>query len=361
MSAFAELMAEGAALGAAGRSFLSQAAPYGGQVDPTLPIEERVVKRLNLMRANYQVNRLRANATTLREEDWKRIDRDVIQVAMAPQVITNFLWNWNGGALRYSFDGFEATLLGRDTVSDTAPAEIGMRPSQRTPNDRQVYSRTYIPLPFIYKDYDLDIREVRMSQKQGMPLDTSLAIDAAAQVGDFIEETVVIGKSTTMIYKSSPLYGLLDFSGTQNATIGVAWTTSGKTGAQKIDDVLTMILASTTAKHYGPWALFIPDAWRTELSVRCYDYDSRNVQQVILDLPGIVACEVAPKLTANVPLLINLSPQTVQIAEGMPVANIPWEGPAPFEDMHHKVIGMRLPRLGMDYDGNCGIVKGTCS
>jgi len=343
MAANLEIMAEGAGQGEVTRRVLS------------------LGKDINEIRRAYQKRRLIANVTTLREEDWKRIDRTVITVATAPQVILNFLYNYNGGALRFPFDGFSATLLGRDAVSQTAPAQLGMRPSQRTPNDRQVYSRSYIPLPFIFKDYDIDIRELNMSQNQGSPLDTSLAADAAFQVGDLLEDVFLNGRSTTLIYKSAPLYGLLDFTGTQNPTIGAAWDASGKTGVQIVEDVLELILTSTTKKHYGPWALFVPDAWRTVLARRCYDYDARNVQQVILDIDGIVACQVAPKLPTNTPLLIELSEQTVQVAEGMPTANIPWEGPSPYEDLHNKVICMRLPRLGQDYDGNCGIVKGTVS
>jgi hypothetical protein len=200
-----------------------------------------------------------------------------------------------------------------------------------------------------------------MSQKQGSPLDSSLAEDAAFQVGDLLEDVFLNGRSTSLIYKAAPLYGLLDFPGTQNPTIGAAWDASGKTGVQIIEDVLEMILTSTTEKYYGPWALFIPDAWRTVLNRRCYDNDARNVKEVILAIDGVVSCLVAPKLPTNTPLLINLSPQTVQVADGMPIASIPWEGPAPYEDLHNKVIGMRLPRLGQDYNGNCGIVKGTVS
>lgn len=347
MAAELEIMGGGEALGETGKTVLGLGRTAGGDY--------------NQIRRAYQEKRLRANATTLREEDWKLIDRTLLTVAMAPQVIANYLFNWSGGALRFTFDGFSATLLGRDSISQSAPAEIGMRPSQRTPNSRQVYTRTYIPLPFIYKDYDMDYREVRMSQKQGTPIDASLAADAGFQVGDLVEDAFVNGRSTALVYKSTPLYGLLDFPGTQNVTIGAAWDASGKTGVQIVNDVLEMILASTTKKHYGPWVLFVPDAWRTVLARRCYDYDARNVQQVLKDIDGIQDVLVAPKLPANKPLLIELSPNTVQVAEGMPTANIPWEGPQPYEDLHMKVITMRLARLGQDYDGNCGIIEATVS
>ena len=314
----------------------------------------------NVMRQAYAENRImRGNATLLREKEWERLDNAVVHVAHANLQVVNFFRTYGGGQLVYPIEALDQTVLSYDTLSDGTPAELGMEIHARTEGFKQKFIRKYMPVPVAYKDYDIGIRELRMSRNLGSGLDTGLAEAAGFYVTDLIEDVFVNGRSTELDYGGGKLYGLLDFEHTHEVQLNGAWTASGITGDDMLEDLQNLIQACVDDYRYGPYAFFIPEAWRTAVTKRYNVYDSRSIAEVIRSTEKIVHFDLAHKLPANVPLLVDLSPMTLQVVVGMPVSNIPWEGASPFEPLHHKVIGCILPRPRVDQDGRCGIAKGT--
>jgi len=192
------------------------------------------------------------------------------------------------------------------------------------------------------------------SRKGTQSLDATLAQNAALKVADKIE-TVLFQGASTYKFGDGILYGYCDHPNRDLVTMGTHWNDSGSTGATIVAQVLDMIQAAVNDNCYGPYGLYVPTAYASTIADDYKTYSSVTIAQRIAEIPGIQFVKVAPKLTADNVVLVQLSKQTVEIVIGMDITNVPWDSPGGFY-LNHKVLAIMVPRIKADQDGRCGIV-----
>jgi uncharacterized linocin/CFP29 family protein len=304
-----------------------------------------------LMANGMNPNALRTN-DTLRYDEWKQIDKTVLEITKARLVGVNDLIS---RGLTYNItNGLGTTVLAYEDMSDFSDADINMDASAPGTKDRPEYQIAYLPLPIIHKDFSYNIRALMASRTGGSPLDTTSAAMAGRKVAEKVEEILFCGASS-YTFGGGTIRGYLDATYRNTGSLNVHWDHSAATGANMFDDVLRMKAASIADRHYGPRILYIPTAYETHIDDDFKAATSDSIRQRILAIEGIQAIHVADKLTADNIVLVEMSPETVRMVIGMEPTNVEWqtEGGMIF---HFKVMTIMVPQIRQDQDHRSGII-----
>lgn len=299
---------------------------------------------------NYKAQLIQANAT-LRRDEWKRLDDAIVPLAEkrlggVSDLISN--------GLTYDIgSGMNSTVLEWHDVSDALSADMTMDGVTRAQNDRPKFGTNYLPLPIIHADYELNARVLAASRNLGNPLDTTLAERAARKVIEKLED--LLFTSTSYTFGGGTIYSYLNHPNINAVTLSVNWDASSKTGAQILTDVLNMKQASINAFHYGPWQMYIPTAYETQLDE---DYDATTpgttIRERLLKIDGIKGIKVVDTLTANNVLLVQMTSDVVRLVRGMGIQNVEWSVEGKLITKY-KVMAIQVPQIRSDQDGNSGI------
>lgn len=307
-----------------------------------------------LLASGMKVDALRTNAT-LRKDEWKHYDTAVLKAARQRLVGINRL---RAAGLVYSIaNGLGKTVLEYENSSDNEAAQVSMDGVTRGRNDRMEYDLNYLPLPIIHKDYQLSIRELNASRQTGEALDTTMAEMASRKVAEKIETHMFQGTST-FTYGGGTITGLLDATNRNTGSLAYHWNDSGATGATITTDVLNMKQASITARHYGPWMLWIPTNFETAIDADYVSGYPKTIRNRIKEIAGIIDVEVADLLTADNVILCQMTSDVIRQVEGLPITNLEWneQGGMIF---NFKVMTISVTQCRSDQDSRSGITHFT--
>ena len=302
-----------------------------------------------LLRANMDPEALRTNAVLLKDE-WKLLDDKVVDISRVRLVGAADLIS--RGLVLNITNGLGTTVLETQNASDMSAADLNMDAIAPGAKDRLKFDIGYLPLPIIFKDFDISARVLNASRRGAQPLDTRQAAIAAKLVAEKVEEILFTGAST-YTFGGGVIYGYMDHPSVQTGSLTANWDA---TAADPLADILAMKQKSITAKHYGPWIVYIPTAYDALLDDD-YNatYPSITIRNRIKQIAGIEDVKVADKLTANNVLLVEMSEDTVRMVIGMQ--------PTTLQDEAHfgllskfKIMTIMVPQIFADQDGNCGIV-----
>jgi uncharacterized linocin/CFP29 family protein len=232
-------------------------------------------------------------------------------------------------------------------------AETSMDGRTRSQSDRPDNRWSAVPIPIIHKEFEIGIRELEASRRNGTPLDTSGVEEATEVVVETIESMIVDG--STLKYAGNSITGLTNNSDRNTGSLTAAWTTTATRDILK--DVRAMVQALFADRRYGPYALLIPDAYWTELQTDYTSYPSKTFFQRIKDIPGIVEIIPSSKLSAEC-VLLDLNPSSADISRALDLTVVPWQSG---DGMVHKfkVMAALAPRIKADINGNSGVAHYT--
>lgn len=301
-----------------------------------------------LLANNLNINSLRNNDTLLYDE-WKQIDRAVLQGFKLRTTGVKDLMSRN---LSYSFDGMAKTVLQYQTQSDITGAELTMDGVSKGQKDRPTYASVYLPLPITFKDFSYSIREISESRNGNMPLDTTTAELAGMKVAEKVEDMLFNGVSA-YTYGGGTIYGYLDYPNRNTASLGTSWASD--TGENILADVRTMKQALLDDRCYGPYMLYIPGNYETKMDADYIGTYGKTIRQRILEVDGIQGVKVSDYLPDDNVMMIQLTSNVVRMIEGLAVKPVQWESDGGFR-VNFKVLTIMVPQLRADSDNRCGIV-----
>ena len=304
---------------------------------------------------NVNGKAMRANASTLRKDEWKQYDKAVLQVARERLIGVADL---NSRGLTYNIsNGMGKTVLEYEDMSDMEAAELSMEGKTRGDKDRVQYSINYLPLPIIHKDFSINARVLEASRTTGDPLDTTMAEIAGIKVAEKIEEMLFTGASSYS-FGGGTIRGYTDFASRNTTTLSAHWDDSAATGETILADVLAMKQASISDNYYGPWMLYIPTNYETALDEDFKAGSDKSVRQRIKEVSGIIDVKVADKLTADEVILVQMSASVVRMVNGLGITVVEWSTEGGM--VHNfKVMAIQIPQIRADQNGNTGIVHGS--
>jgi len=301
-----------------------------------------------------QAKSLITNApATLRKDEWISLDDVVVKAAKSRLAAVADL---RANGLQYNIpNGMGKTVLQYQNQSDISAAAVSMDGLNESAGDRPEYDLNSLPLPIIHKDFRFSAREVLASRNGGSPLDTTIAELAGRKVAEEAEN-LLLGVSDSYSYGGGTIYGYTNFPSRLTKTMTAPSTTNHKT---TVSEILAMKSQSQAAKHYGPWFCYCSTSWDQYMDE---DYEVAKGDNTLRDRIGAIEGIDRPKtldfLPANTLLLVQKSSDVVREVIGMDITTVQWETKGGME-LHFKVMGIMIPQLRKDFNGNTGIVHGT--
>jgi len=296
-----------------------------------------------------------ANAT-LRKDEWIELDTAVLKAAR-PRL--NAVADLRNAGLTYTLkNGLGKMTLEHEAMSDNGAAIIsmdGLRESQRA---RPHFDLRSLPLPIIHMDFQFSARQIASSRNGGSPLDTSGAEQAGRRVAEEAEK-LLLGESDSYTYGGGSVYGYKNFPSRLTKTL-TAPTTSNQ--ATTVAEILAMRTQSTNNKYYGPWILYYSPAWSEymdgDYSISGGNNPSQTLRDRIARIEGITAVKQSDYLTGTTLILVQQTSDVARIVMGMDITTLQWESHGGMQ-LNYKVMGIIVPQLRADFNGNCGIVHGS--
>jgi hypothetical protein len=300
------------------------------------------------------------------------VDQAVVEVGLER---LQFAADLMAAGLVYNLpDPLSVTQLEWDQESKVGGAMRVMSPSARGESQLTDRKHNRLPIYLTMEGFSLDIRTLRMSERVGQPLDTSIIKQSTRRVNEAIEDAAINGATTadgqllTVAGYQAP--GLLNPPGTANsANTTTDWTltgTIGTDGPARVVDVLAAISTLQAAKKFGPYNLYVGtkagNAINADFKVNTMGTIRQRIEQI--EAGGrAINVRVADRMpntntSGDVQFaLVQMTDDVVQMVNGQPPTVIPWTSLDGFT-LHWVIMAIMVQRVRSDYDGNSGIFLG---
>jgi uncharacterized linocin/CFP29 family protein len=290
-------------------------------------------------------------AATLRKDEWIQLDQAIV-AASKPRL--RAVADLRSRGLEFVIpNGMAKTVLQTQTQSDISDAEITMDGLEKSKGDRPHYDLGSMPLPIIHKDFSFSAREIAASRNGSSPLDTTMAALAGRKVSE-IAEKLLIGSVSTFTFGGGSLFGYTNFSSTISATI-TSPVASGWTAKKTVTEVLTMIQASISAYHFGPWVLYYGPAWSQYMNDEYKDNSDDTLADRLRRIDNVEDVSMLDYLSGYDLVLVQMTSDVVREVVGMDITTVQWESDGGFK-YNFKVMAIMCPQLRTDFNGKTGIV-----
>jgi len=292
------------------------------------------------------------NNSTLRHEEWKMYDAELLKIARQRLTVTQDL---RSRGLTKNLGGIGTILSMWERSGDFKEATVSLDGKTQALGDRVTFDQVGVPIPVIHEDWEIGARHLEASRTRGEAIDTTQMGIATRRVADKIEEMVLNGVPN-LVVAGQRIYGYTSHPDRNTGTIGTGWNTAN--GAQVIANVKDMLQQAYDKNYYGPFVLYVSkDIWaniQTDYSGAKGDNTIKDRIEQFVDIS-----EVRPgdSLDAGNVVMVQLTSDVVDLAIGQDIRNIQWQS----EPMstHFKVFSVLAPRVKSEKDGRCGIVHWT--
>jgi len=263
-------------------------------------------------------------------------------------------------------DPLSVTQVEWETISKVGGAQRTMAPSARGENQQPARTIHRVPIYLTTDDFSIGIRTLKMSQRVGTPLDTTLIKQAVRRVNEGLEDAMINGATTldgqALVDGGYNAPGILNApnANTQNIT-DAAWTTA-PVGTTVVTETLAMIDKLQADKKYGPYTLYvgtaIANALQSDFSTLKGDQTIQQRLEMIQAGGSNLKVRSADLMPAVTVALVQMTSDVVEVINGQPPIVIPWTSLDGFT-LYWLVMAIMVPRVRSDYDGNSGICVGT--
>ena len=309
---------------------------------------------------NESYQTIQVNNGTLRRDEWKQLDSVLLDVNRyrlggIQDLIDNGLVLNLGNAMG-------TTILEWHDVSDAMEADLTMDGVSRSKGDRPVYNHGYLPIPIIHADYEINARVLAASRSLGNGLDITSAERAARKVQEKLED--MLFTNTTYTFGGGTIYSYLNHPDINTLSISAWDSGSSKTPGEIVEDVLEMKQAVIDDYHYGPYMLYIPTEYETEIDKDYTDSltsgTTNTIRERILKINGIKGIKVIDTLPANRLVFVQMTPDVVRLVRGLPLQNVEWQTEG---NMVHKykVLTIQVPQIRSDHNNRSGVLYVTAT
>lgn len=293
------------------------------------------------------------NSLLMRDE-WAEVDRAVIQAARYP---LRAVADLRSRGLTRRLGGIGSVVSRWYTSSEITGANINMSGRGGAERDLPELIEKGVPIPVIFKDFEIDARSLEASRRMGDGLDTTVVTEATRVVAEALENLALNG--TTVRLNGLPLYGYRTHPNRNTDTASNFGGGDWGTIANIVPTVAGMIAAANADLHYGPYVLYVSQIQYNQAALVYYDDGSGETPlQRIQNMPMISGVTMLPALADGELLLVDMRPEVVDWAEAVDIQVREWASPDGMADLM-KVLAIAAPRIKARQDGKSGIVHAT--
>ena len=295
----------------------------------------------------------------LRKDEWEELDRAVVEASKYPLRAVSDL---RARGLTKRLGGLGTLVSQFNKGSAMTAANVSMNGQDAGEMDRVDFNLAGVPVPVIFKRFDISARELAASRLLGDSLDVTHVMEAARVVSETMESLVIDGGGFT--FNGATIYGYTNESNRNTDTAtnygGGDWGTI----TNVVPTIAGMISAAQADNKYGPYMVYAYTTQFNQASLNYYtDGSGQTARERVLALPGILGMEALPTLQAGEVLLVQMTPDVVDWAEVPEYATpqlIEWSSGDGMTG-HFKVMAVGAPRVKSHYDGKSGIVHATAA
>jgi hypothetical protein len=291
------------------------------------------------------------------------IDKTVINVGLQRLV---FVADLLAEGLVYPLsDPLSVTQLEWSKSSKIGAAQRTMSPSARGENKLPSVLPSRTPIYLTTDQFEIDIRTLKMSQRVGTPLDTSIVGQCTRAVNEAIEDAGINGATTldgqALVDAGYSAPGLLTAPNANVQTITQAAWTTAPVGSTVMAEVLSMVAKLQADFKFGPYNLYvgtiIGNALNTDFKANGNDSILARLQQMNFGGRNL-RIRTADMMPAATVVLVQMTSDVVEVINGQPPTVIPWTSLDGFT-VYNLVMAIMVPRVRSDYNGNSGVCIGT--
>lgn len=293
---------------------------------------------------------------TLRKEDWQFFDDALVQEAVIRLVGVGDLMA--AGLTRPVPNSLGKMVFGYEKVTDMDPATTSLDGLSRTPNDRQEFELSQIPLPITHKDFFINLRALAASKNSGEGLDTTQVRTAGRVVAEQLEKMLFQGGPQ---FGSLPIYGYMthpDRITSVNFDGSKAWGDPTKTGPSFLTDLLNALTALHANRMYGPYWVYVPADAGVILDNDYVPTSGTNstgtIRQRLEAVTNIKAIRVADQLPSGNVIIVQATQDVTCWVNGEQLQTVQWDEYGGFE-INFKAFAIGVPLIRSDAAGRSGV------
>lgn len=216
------------------------------------------------------------------------------------------------GITQYEFERLSATNAATQSM---AIDDLGQE-------DRVEYDLDAVPVPVTRAGFRLNQRITALGSNRGASVAQVHTDERTFQVVDKLEDSLTNGGDAVIGGNSMP--GYTNFSARQTVTLSTAWP-SLTNNEDALADVLSMKQALTDNGYDSNYILYIPSNWSTFIEEDFKSNSDRSVRERLMSVDGLTQIKVLPSLADDNALLVQMTPNVVQIAMGQDITSVTWD------------------------------------
>lgn len=296
--------------------------------------------------------------SALRKDEWEELDRAIVSAAVAPLNMTQRMIT---AGLTRPLGGLGTLIAQYNQISEMTAANVSLSGNASGQKDRVDYDLVGVPVPVIFKEFELNQRYLEASRRLGDSIDTANGAAAARVVGEKVEDLLINGDSNVNL-NGNTIYGLTNHPDRNTNTA----TSLGGGDFATISNIMPTfsgILSELKADNYrGPYGVFVADTQYDQMAFNVYsDGSGQSALTRVLQIPAIQFIDSSAWLDAGEIVVVNLSHDVVELAyvqQYWPITNLEWTSGDGMQS-NFKVMTVFAPMVKSDYSGRSGVFHCT--
>jgi hypothetical protein len=292
----------------------------------------------------------------LKRDEWIQIDKAVREVAVNELRLVKDLVD---KGLTYDIpNGLGKTVMEWQRMSRAGKAQMSMDGLQRGESDRPVYDLVGMPLPILFAEFHISMRELEASRNSGAGVDTDMIKQDMRQLNEELEKMVVGVSTLTLPFGGYSIYGYKNHPSRETYTL-TAPTAGGWTGGTLVTQLIAMRQLLYNNNQMGPYTIYLAPNWMPYLDE---DFsatkNSNTLRQRITAIDLFPTVRIANYLSNYDIIMVDMKEQTVRLVTGLNWTTIQYKS---LDEMEagFKIIGIKVPQIRADYEGQIGLVHGS--
>lgn len=288
----------------------------------------------------------------LRKDEWKELDDAVIQASRSRLNGVRIL---RERGLTKRLGGMGTLISQWHQASEMTPANVNMTGQSRGEQDQIDFNLAGVPVPVIFKDYGFGKRTLEAGRRMGNQLDTSNAFAASIVVAESLESMLFNGSPVSL--NGTNIYGLTNHPSRNTDTAGNYGGGDWGTATNIKSTIIGMMAAAAAAGFHGPYGVFVANNQYFQTLESISGTDETPLARVMA-LPGIEFVKPSDWLADGAVLLVQLTPDVVDIAIAEDIMTVEWVA-GDTMSVNFKVLTIAVPRVKAEYAGKSGVVHAT--
>jgi uncharacterized linocin/CFP29 family protein len=288
----------------------------------------------------------------LRRDEWVYFDTAVIEeAALRLSGVADL--TANTALVKTIPNALGKTLVNYSNIGDMEEAVVSMDGLARSDNDTVGFDDADVPLPIIHKDFNIGLRKLEASRNGGEDLETIQVRVSTRKVAEKLEYMLFRGGAK---FKGSTIYGYTSHPNRNTGGFGTNgnWSQAAKTGADMLGDVTTMKAALIADGFPGPYWLYLPGGYSTEIDDDFKANGDKSIRERLLEVDGLEKISISDQLPANNVVMVQATPDVIQWGMGEDITPVQWDIYGGF-GIAFKVWAIQVPIIRATQSGKSGI------